>query len=607
MAENKQTTDLIKLAKLADEHELLTKVPFRAPINHVNAKTNHYAHKNHVFQTRPATSPSPLNPSPVKPKSEKQQTGLSASSNVVIKPAVGSAVPTTSRYCTHCRRRGHVVNSCYALHPELRPTGLIMSRGLQAFNANVASVMPKWMTNFDPYLHSGTLLCTSGTWKAVQLLRDIGASQSLISRRVFTDVSTEDTGEVVLLQGLGGHIQRVPLIKVNLNSSITPGWCTVAVSEQLPIPGIDIIVGNDFDKCQFSGTDCPVMYTKPDAVLAQPDADDGVIYPACVVTRSMGKQNVVSPATTKVDVLEARTPSDREVEVDLEDTFLGHMDVESEAGAKALIYSDPDGLEDVAQVPIPCPLALVVEFQTLRKLQSTDPSLAECYAEAADSIDTLEKSTGCYFKDQCLMRRWRPSGTPSSDDCESKTQLVVPTEYREQILQAAHDDLMGDHQGITSMYHKICKLFYCSKLKKDVVRYCHNCVVCQTVGKPNQTVPRAPLYPIVVPEEPFTHVVLDCVGPLPRTKSGNMYMFTILCMTTRFPEAYALRNIRASTIIRQLERFFSLFGMPRINQTDNGSNFCSTTFQQFCNTFGIKHYFFSPYHPQSQGGIERFH
>ncbi|XP_069176245.1 golgin subfamily A member 3-like [Procambarus clarkii] len=53
--------------------------------------------------------------------------------------------------------------------------------------------------------------------------------------------------------------------------------------------------------------------------------------------------------TKLVDVLEARTPSDREVEVDLEDTFLDHADAESEAGAQALIYSDPDGLEEVAQ------------------------------------------------------------------------------------------------------------------------------------------------------------------------------------------------------------------------------------------------------------------
>ena len=39
-------------------------------------------------------------------------------------------------------------------------------------------------------------------------------------------------------------------------------------------------------------------------------------------------------------------------------------------------------------------------------------------------------------------------------------------------------------------------------------------------GKPHQTIPAIPLQPIVVPSEPFDKVVLDCVGPLPKTKKG---------------------------------------------------------------------------------------
>ena len=41
------------------------------------------------------------------------------------------------------------------------------------------------------------------------------------------------------------------------------------------------------------------------------------------------------------------------------------------------------------------------------------------------------------------------------------------------------------------------------------------------VGKLNQTIPRAPLQPIPVFEEPFSRVLIDCVGPLPKSKSGN--------------------------------------------------------------------------------------
>ncbi|XP_069193677.1 myosin-6-like [Procambarus clarkii] len=82
--------------------------------------------------------------------------------------------------------------------------------------------------------------------------------------------------------------------------------------------------------------------TSPSPVKPKTEKTDRVVN-----LKSMGKQSVVSPVTTKVDVLEARTTSDREV--DLEDTFLAHADVERETGAKALIYSDPDGLEEVAQ------------------------------------------------------------------------------------------------------------------------------------------------------------------------------------------------------------------------------------------------------------------
>ena len=33
---------------------------------------------------------------------------------------------------------------------------------------------------------------------------------------------------------------------------------------------------------------------------------------------------------------------------------------------------------------------------------------------------------------------------------------------------------------------------------------------------------------------------MDCVGPLPRTKSGNEYFLTIMCTSTRVPEAIPL-------------------------------------------------------------------
>ena len=39
------------------------------------------------------------------------------------------------------------------------------------------------------------------------------------------------------------------------------------------------------------------------------------------------------------------------------------------------------------------------------------------------------------------------------------------------------------------------------------------------VGKPNQTIPKGQLQPFPTFDEPSNRILIDCVGPLPRTKS----------------------------------------------------------------------------------------
>ena len=54
-------------------------------------------------------------------------------------------------------------------------------------------------------------------------------------------------------------------------------------------------------------------------------------------------------------------------------------------------------------------------------------------------------------------------------------------------------------------------------------------------------------------------------------------------------------------------KFFTKFGLPRILQSDCGSNFTSREFANNMKELGIQHITSSPYHPESQGKIERFH
>lgn len=113
--------------------------------------------------------------------------------------------------------------------------------------------------------------------------------------------------------------------------------------------------------------------------------------------------------------------------------------------------------------------------------------------------------------------------------------------------------------------------------------------------------PVAPLCPIPIIEEPIERLIVDCVGPLPKSKSGHQYVLTVMCSMKRFPEAIPLRSLKAQMVEKELVKFITTFGLPRVIQSDQGTNFTSKTFTQVLKELGIEHRVSSPYHPESQG------
>lgn len=85
--------------------------------------------------------------------------------------------------------------------------------------------------------------------------------------------------------------------------------------------------------------------------------------------------------------------------------------------------------------------------------------------------------------------------------------------YGLDILQLAHDRCLAWLMGIGKTLDGVLRHFFWPGVKSDVAQYCKACHVCQTVGKPNQKIPPAPLHPIPAIGEPFERILLDCVGP----------------------------------------------------------------------------------------------
>jgi transposase InsO family protein len=113
--------------------------------------------------------------------------------------------------------------------------------------------------------------------------------------------------------------------------------------------------------------------------------------------------------------------------------------------------------------------------------------------------------------------------------------------------------------------------------------------------------------PFAPPERRFGHIHVDLVGPLPPS-NGFRYILTVVDRFTRWPEAWPLDNMSAYAVAQLLmANWISRFGVPDTITTDQGRQFESDLFQVLLSSFGIQHARTSPYHPQSNGMVERFH
>ena len=123
--------------------------------------------------------------------------------------------------------------------------------------------------------------------------------------------------------------------------------------------------------------------------------------------------------------------------------------------------------------------------------------------------------------------------------------------------------------------------------------------MCQRYSK--HKVVKALFIPQPVVTEPFRHVAMDIVGPLPRTKSGNRYILVMCDYATRYPEAVPVKAIDAEHIAEELVKIFARVGIPEESLTDQGSNFTLQLLAEIYQLLHVHPIRTTPYHPQTDG------
>ncbi len=186
---------------------------------------------------------------------------------------------------------------------------------------------------------------------------------------------------------------------------------------------------------------------------------------------------------------------------------------------------------------------------------------------------------------------------------EFRDVLVVPKEYRDKIKVLGHD--RNGHLGADKVAAMIGRYFTWPSMAKDVSEYCSSCEVCQRKSKHKPR--KAPAVERPILSEPFESVAVDTVGPLPKGKGGNQYLLTYVCLATRWPEAVPLRNVTSKSVMEGLWSIFARTSIPERILTDQSSQFCSKVMKEMCEWLGIEKVRTAPYHPETNGCVERMH
>ena len=270
--------------------------------------------------------------------------------------------------------------------------------------------------------------------------------------------------------------------------------------------------------------------------------------------------------------------------------LMGHVDALSRAPVQSIAVQDISYSEIAQEQEEEPSIRTVIHWiQNDNKPDKVPDNSSSLLKTLYNLFDSLK------LKHRVLFRVWRTEDTEID-------QIVLPEQLREDALTKAH--LAAGHMGTAKTFALLQKYYYWPGFYKSVEEYCQSCITCAR----NKQVPRPrlPLQSIKIVPIPFYMIGMDIIGPLKRTKFGNVYILSIIDYFTKYAEAIALPNQKAETIARVLEDIFSRHGAPSVIITDQGTNFQSLIVSSICKLFNIEHRRTSAYHPQTDGLCERF-
>lgn len=130
----------------------------------------------------------------------------------------------------------------------------------------------------------------------------LGQTQPLILSSVLPFLGKCPSDNSFLIRGVSNESISVPLQTVYLTSNPAKGPVTMGVINSMPFPGVQLLLGNDLagEKVVIPN---PIMIDNPllnsNINLCE---DETVVYPSCVITRTMKRSSQEDSDTSQIDL-----------------------------------------------------------------------------------------------------------------------------------------------------------------------------------------------------------------------------------------------------------------------------------------------------------------
>ena len=172
-------------------------------------------------------------------------------------------------------------------------------------------------------------------------------------------------------------------------------------------------------------------------------------------------------------------------------------------------------------------------------------------------------------------------------------RVVIPCRGRHQVLVMLHEA----HPRIVRMKSFARGYVWWPGIDQEL----EQCVKsCETYQINRKSPPVLLMHPWAWPNKPWSRVHIDYAGPF----LGKMFLL-VIDAHSKWLEIHMTTTSTSTATITLMRKSFASLGLPQVIVSDNATNFTSDEFEQFLKKNGVRHIRTPPYHPASNGLVER--